>query len=101
MNILLVDFSKKNRRGDILVLISENRHKSEKFVFKLAHYIGWSWDSPFGIAAGYGLNGRGLIPVRGQDFSLLHIVQTDCVAHPASYPMGAGCPFHGGKATEA
>jgi hypothetical protein len=37
-----------------------------------------------------------LIPV--QDFSLLHVVQTDSGAHPASYPMGAAGSFPGGKA---
>jgi hypothetical protein len=26
----------------------------------------------------------------GQEFSLLHVVQTGSEAHPASYPMGTG-----------
>jgi hypothetical protein len=32
------------------------------------------------------------------DFSLLYSVQTDSGAHSASYPMGAGGYFPGGKA---
>jgi hypothetical protein len=32
-----------------------------------------------------------------QEFSLLHNVQTDTGAHPASYPMGTGGSFPGGK----
>jgi hypothetical protein len=37
----------------------------------------------------------------GQDFSLLHGVQTGCGAHPASDPMGTGGDFPGGKAAGA
>jgi hypothetical protein len=37
----------------------------------------------------------------GQDFSFLHDVQTGSGAHPASYPMGTGCSFPGGKAAGA
>jgi hypothetical protein len=37
----------------------------------------------------------------GQEFSLLYVVQTDSGASPASYPMGAGGSFPGGKAAEA
>jgi hypothetical protein len=33
-----------------------------------------------------------------QDFSLLHSVQTGSGAHPASYQMGTGGSFPGGKA---
>jgi hypothetical protein len=36
-----------------------------------------------------------------QDFSLFHSVQTDSVGHQASYPMGIGGDFPGGKATGA
>jgi hypothetical protein len=32
------------------------------------------------------------------DFSSELCVQTGSGAHPASYPMGTVCPFHGGKA---
>jgi hypothetical protein len=35
-----------------------------------------------------------------QDFSLLHVIQTGSGAHPASYPMGTGTSFPGGKADE-
>jgi hypothetical protein len=35
-----------------------------------------------------GLDGRGLIPVRGRNLSLLHAVQTVSGVHPTSYPMG-------------
>jgi hypothetical protein len=33
--------------------------------------------------------------------SLLHSAQTDPGAHPASYPLGTGASFPGGKATGA
>jgi hypothetical protein len=33
----------------------------------------------------------------GQEFSLLHIVQTGSAVHPTSYPMGTGGSFPGGK----
>jgi hypothetical protein len=33
----------------------------------------------------------------GQEFSLLHVVQTGSGAHPASYPMGTGGSFPGVK----
>jgi hypothetical protein len=49
----------------------------------------------------YGLNDRGIgarIPVEAKGFSLLHIVQTGCGAHSASYTMGTGSCFLGGKA---
>jgi hypothetical protein len=36
-----------------------------------------------------------------KDFSLLHSVQTDSGAHPASYSMGTGGSFLGGIATGA
>jgi hypothetical protein len=34
----------------------------------------------------------------GQEFSLLHVVQTSPGAHPTSYPMGTGGSFPGDKA---
>jgi hypothetical protein len=37
----------------------------------------------------------------GQEFSLLHVVQTGSGANPVSYPMGAGGSFRGGKAAWA
>jgi hypothetical protein len=49
----------------------------------------------------YGLDDR-VIEVRSptgtEDFSSSPIVQTGSEAHPASYPMGTGGPFPGGKA---
>jgi hypothetical protein len=33
----------------------------------------------------------------GQEFSLLHIIQTSYGAHPASYPIGTGGSFPRGK----
>jgi hypothetical protein len=35
------------------------------------------------------------------NFSPHHRVQTGSGAHPASYPMGTGCSFLGGKAARA
>jgi hypothetical protein len=37
----------------------------------------------------------------GQEFSLLHVIQTGSGAHPASYPMCTGGSFHERKAAEA
>jgi hypothetical protein len=37
----------------------------------------------------------------GQEFSLLHVVQTDSGAHPASYSMSTGGSFPGRKAAGA
>jgi hypothetical protein len=50
-----------------------------------------------GLRAG----GPGFDSRQDQYFSLLHSVQTGSGAHPASYPMGTGCSFPGGKATGA
>jgi hypothetical protein len=36
----------------------------------------------------------------GQEFSLLHVVQTISEVHSTSYPMGTGSSFPGGKAVE-
>jgi hypothetical protein len=36
-----------------------------------------------------------------KESSLLHVVQTDSGTHPASYPMGTGGSFPGGKAAGA
>jgi hypothetical protein len=56
-----------------------------------------------GIVTEYELGGRGIgvrVPVRSE-FSLLHIVQTGSGAQPASYLMGIGGCFFGGKAAGA
>jgi hypothetical protein len=53
-----------------------------------------------GIATSYGLDDRGGWSPEsrlGQEFSLLHIVQTGSGAYLASYPMGTGGFFLGGK----
>jgi hypothetical protein len=53
------------------------------------------------IATGYWLDGLGLIPDKGKDFSLLHNSQTAFGAQPASYPMGTGDCFPSGNAAGA
>jgi hypothetical protein len=61
-------------------------------------------DNSVGMATGYGLDDRMievLFPVAGGNFSLRHHVQTGSGAHPASYPMGTGSSFPGGKAAGA
>jgi hypothetical protein len=55
-----------------------------------------SRDSSVGIATGYGLDESRY----GQEFSLLHVVQTGSGAHP-NYPMGTGGSFPEGKAAGA
>jgi hypothetical protein len=52
------------------------------------------------MATGYGLDDRGseFESRLEQEFSLLRVVQTGSGAHPASYPMGTGPCFSGGKA---
>jgi hypothetical protein len=60
-----------------------------------------SWDSVVGIATSYGLDDRGVgvrVPV-GQEFSLLHVVQTGFRVNPTSYPMGTGESFPRYKVT--
>jgi hypothetical protein len=62
-----------------------------------------SRDSAVGIANGYGLDDQGAevwVPV-GQEFLLLHVVQIDTGAHPASYPLGTGGFFRESKAAGA
>jgi hypothetical protein len=49
----------------------------------------------------YGLDDRAIevrFPTGAEDFSSSPCVQTGSGAHPASYPMGAGGSFPGGKA---
>jgi hypothetical protein len=63
-----------------------------------------SRDSVVVIATGYGLDDRAVgvpNPGRVKNFSLLHVFQTCSGAHPASYPMGTGGSFPGGKAAGA
>jgi hypothetical protein len=61
-------------------------------------------DSSVGIATGYGLDSRmtGVrFPEGTGNFSLHRRVQTGSGAHPASYSMGTGGSFPGGKAAGA
>jgi hypothetical protein len=63
-----------------------------------------SRDSSVGIALGYGLDDRGSMvrfPAGAGNFSLHHRVQNGSRAQPASYPMGTGGSFPGGKAARA
>jgi hypothetical protein len=46
----------------------------------------------------YGPGGRGSIPTKTEDFSSNLCVQTGSGAHPASYTVGTGGSFPGGKA---
>jgi hypothetical protein len=67
-------------------------------------YIHKSRDSSGGIALGYGLDDRGSrvrFLAGAENFSLHHRVQNGFGAHPASYPMGTGGSFPGGKAAGA
>jgi hypothetical protein len=45
--------------------------------------------------------GRSSSPGKGQEFSLLHVVQTGSGVHPTSYPMGTGGSIPEGKAAGA
>jgi hypothetical protein len=49
----------------------------------------------------YGLDDRAIgvrSPARAKDFFSILCIQTGSGAHPASYPVGTGGPFPGGKA---
>jgi hypothetical protein len=70
------------------ILVHWNRNNVFLFPRLPLGYV-WSQDSSVGIAMSYKLDGRGSIAGRGQDFSLLHSVQTDSGAYPA-YLMGTG-----------
>jgi hypothetical protein len=58
-----------------------------------------SRDSSVGIATGKTAGVR--FQARARDFCLLHNAQAGCGAHPASYPLGIGVSFPGGKALVA
>jgi hypothetical protein len=63
-----------------------------------------SHDSSVGIALSYGLDDRGSrvrFPAGAGIFSLYHRLQNGSGAHLASYPMGTGDSFLGGKAAGA
>jgi hypothetical protein len=59
-----------------------------------------SRDSSVGIATGYGLEDRMIrvrFPAEAGNFSFRYLVQTSSGAQPASYPLGIGDSFSGGK----
>jgi hypothetical protein len=61
-------------------------------------------DSSVGLSMDYVLEGRGvrvLFPTGIRDISHLRSIQTGSEAHPASYTMGTGGSFLGGKAAGA
>jgi hypothetical protein len=61
-----------------------------------------SRDSSVGVALGYGLDVRGSrarFLAEAGNFSLHHRAQNGSGVHPASYPMGTGSSFLGGKAS--
>jgi hypothetical protein len=63
-----------------------------------------SRDSSVSIVLGYGLDDLGSrvrFPVEAGNLSLHHRVQNGSEAYPASYPMGTGDSFTGGKAAGA
>jgi hypothetical protein len=67
---------------------------------RIVHMVPNSRGSSGSIVSDYGLDDRAM-EVRsptGADFSSSPCVQTGSGAHPASYPMGTGGSFPGGKA---
>jgi hypothetical protein len=73
------------------------------FKFKLLSCIEWgrSRVSSGSIMSGYGLNDWAIgvrSPAGAKDFYSSLCIQTGSGAHPASYTMGTGGPFPGGKA---
>jgi hypothetical protein len=77
--------------------------KTIQYLFSLNISNHVSRDSAVSIATSYWLDDRGVgVQVQwGQEFSLLHIVQTGSGVHPTSYPMDTGGSFPRGKATGA
>jgi hypothetical protein len=57
-------------------------------------------DSVVGITTGWTIESD-FESREGQEFFLLHVVQTGSGAHPASYTMGTGGSSSGGKAAGA
>jgi hypothetical protein len=79
------------------------------FFFLQQRYLNKRLEATFhaalvGIALGYGLDDRGSrvrFPAGAGNLSFHHSVQNGSGAHPASYPMGTGGSFPGGKAVGA
>jgi hypothetical protein len=79
-------------------------HRLSPETFGYTLLLKMSQDSSVGIATSYGMDDRMIgfrFPARAGNFSLRHHVQTSYGAHPASYPMGTGSPFRGGKVAVA
>jgi hypothetical protein len=79
------------------------RRDRRTHIYDFVQYTYVNRDIAVGIPAGYGLDGWGVgvrVPV-WERFSPLRVVQTSSGAHPASYPMGNGGCFPGGKAAGA
>jgi hypothetical protein len=58
------------------------------------------WGSSVSIVSAYRLDDRaieGQSPAEAKDFSFSLCLETSSGAHPASCPMGTGCPLPGGK----
>jgi hypothetical protein len=76
--------------------------RADKGRLKLITVALWKrGDSAVGIATGLTTKGSEFESRWGQEFSLLHVVQTGSGAHPASYPMGTGGSFPEGKVAGA
>jgi hypothetical protein len=85
LNVTLFQYAKSIIPSNVTILGNN---------YDLFYLICWRRDSAVGIATGCGLDGRG---VGGEDSSPLHVVETGSEAHTASYQMGYGGSFHGGK----
>jgi hypothetical protein len=86
-------------------MVCEMKHADNKTSPLCARFVHCeSRDSSVGVALGYGLDDRGSrvrFPAGAVNFSLHNRVQNCSGAHPASYPMGTGGTFPGGKAAGA
>jgi hypothetical protein len=67
------------------------------FLKYLIKFIYTCRDSSVGRVTAYGLDGRGSFPGGARDISPFHSVQSGSAADLASYPMGTGGSFHGGR----
>jgi hypothetical protein len=75
--------------------LSFKRHR--QFHLRVDEWKGYMWKSRLGIVK----FSRWNFNVFYIKFSVLHVVHTGSGAHPASYPMGNGGAFLGGKAAGA
>jgi hypothetical protein len=67
-------------------------------LFEKEHYNLRSWSGSLSIVSDYRLYDWDSNPAEPKGFSSSLYVQTSSEAHPASYPIGSGSPFPGGKA---